>query len=166
MIYTLMGVSGCGKTTIGQMLAQKMSLEFFDADDFHTDSNKLRMKNNIPLNDEDRSSWLAKLAKNIVLWNKSGDAILACSALKQKYRDVLSSQSTEDVVFIYLKGEIKLVDNYIRYRKKHFFSRVLLESQYEILEEPEKAIVIRIDSTPENICNKIVKKINIQNMLA
>ncbi len=163
MVYILMGVAGSGKTTIGLMLSKRIELDFFDADDFHSDENLLKMKNNIALNDMDRELWLDNISKNIVLYNANGGAILACSALKEKYRDKLSSYKTEEVTFIYLKGSKKIVENHLKKRKNHFFSSTLLDSQYKILEEPSDAIVVLIDHKPEDICNELFEKINLMD---
>jgi 6-phosphogluconate dehydrogenase len=161
MVYILMGVSGSGKTTIGLILSKQIKLEFYDADDFHSNENLIKMKNNIALNDTDRELWLDNISKNIVLYNINGGAILACSALKEKYREKLSSYKTEEVTFIYLKVSKKIVKNNLINRKEHFFSSILLNSQYQILEEPSDAITILADNKPEDICKELLKKINL-----
>jgi len=105
MVIILMGVSGCGKTTVGELLAKKLSLPFFDADDFHPVENVKKMQSGMPLNDDDRKPWLDELARQIKKWNRNDGAVLACSALKEKYRQILRGNSNrEDVQIVYLKG--------------------------------------------------------------
>ena len=105
MVYIIMGVSGCGKTTVGKILAEKFAMKFYDADDFHSENSIKKMQNLIPLEDEDRIPWLLNLAVRIRQWNKGEGAVLACSALKEKYRQILSGDGKEKVIFIYLEGD-------------------------------------------------------------
>ncbi|MDQ3550649.1 MAG: gluconokinase, partial [Bacteroidota bacterium] len=100
MIYIVMGVSGSGKTTIGQLLANALHLPFYDADDFHPVENIQKMAAGTPLTDEDRQQWLETLAGNIKLWSKEGGAVLACSALKEKYRIILQSIPSDSLTWI------------------------------------------------------------------
>ena len=108
-------------------------------------------------------SCLHKISNNIVLYHTNGGSILACSALKEKYRDKLSSYGVEEVTFIYLKGSKAIVRNHLINRKNHFFSSTLLDSQYQILEEPSNAIVVLIDNKPKNVCNELFEKINLMD---
>lgn len=121
MVYVIMGVSGCGKTTIGKMLAQRLEIKFYDADDYHAQDKINKMQNSVPLDDEDRVPWLSALAGKIKLWNIGKGAVLACSALKEKYRQILSRAGREDVVFIYLEGDRDIILDRIKGRKEHFF---------------------------------------------
>ena len=160
MIYVVMGVSGCGKSTVGEMLAEKLNISFYDADDFHSDYNKEKMASGNALTDDDRAPWLGLLANTMVDWETSGGAVLACSALKQNYRDTLSSTLANAVQFIYLQGDEKTLSQRLAGRAKHFMNSGLLQSQLQTLEEPENAIVTSIANTPDEIVRNIFKAIN------
>ncbi len=159
MIYVVMGVSGCGKSSIGQLLADKLNVKFYDADDFHSASSVEKMSNGIPLNDDDRLPWLTSLAEHMVEWNRQGGGVLACSALKQKYRDWLSQHQPEQVTFVYLKGSFELISNRLAERKGHFMNANLLTSQFETLEEPTEGIIVSIEPQPEQIVEQILQEI-------
>ena len=159
MVYIVMGVSGCGKTTIGNMLAEKLKIEFYDADDYHSQNNINKMKNFIPLDDEDRLPWFLDLAKHIAKWNRDEGAVLACSALKEKYHQILSWDGKEKVAFIFLEGEKNIILERIKGRKEHFFPLGLIESQFNGLEVPLNAITVQIDKTPGEICTVIIDKL-------
>lgn len=157
MVYILMGVSGAGKTLIGQKLSDKLGIPFYDGDDFHPPKNVEKMKSGKPLNDEDRKPWLEMLAQKIHNWNQDGDAILACSALKKRYRDLLKNQSAKDeVIFIYLKGPQKLIAQRITDRSDHFMPQDLLDSQFQTLEEPDHCITVSVNQTPDEIVDSII----------
>lgn len=156
-----MGVSGCGKTTVGQLLAKEINIPFYDADDFHPKDNVEKMQNGLPLNDDDRKPWLTLLAKNISDWNKSGGAVLACSALKKSYRDLLKTGSdspelSKQVRFIYLKGSKELIYKRLLNRSHHYMPPDLLESQFRDLEEPHDALYVQIDQEPQKIVHDII----------
>ncbi len=160
MIYIVMGVAGCGKTTIGKMLAERLGMRFFDADDFHPENNVEKMRGSLPLDDMDRQYWLNKLSVHIAEWNKEGDAVLACSALKEAYRKTLICfVGKKNTLFIYLDGGFEKVTSYLHKRKNHFFPIALLSDQFEILEKPVNAITVTIEKTPEKICDEIIDKI-------
>ncbi|MEI6056579.1 MAG: gluconokinase [Lentisphaerota bacterium] len=159
MVYIIMGVSGCGKTTIGKLLADSLGIKFYDADDFHPRNNIDKMKSNIPLDDDDRNPWLLDLASHISQWNKDKGAVLACSALKEKYRQILSSYGKENIIFIYLKADKDIILERLKKRTNHFFPQGLLESQLRILDIPLKAITIDADKSPAEICTEIINKI-------
>ncbi|MFC1567430.1 gluconokinase [Thermodesulfobacteriota bacterium] len=159
MVYVVMGVSGCGKTTIGRLLAKRLALAFYDADDYHTENNVDKIKKLVPLNDEDRISWLSDLAEHIAQWNKNEGAVLACSALKEKYREILSWDGKAQVVFIYLEGDKNIILERMKGRKEHFFPLELLESQFNALEVPRNGIAVQTDKTPGEICNVIIDKL-------
>lgn len=159
MVYIIMGVSGCGKTTIGGMLAKMLAVSFYDADDYHPQNNINKMENSIPLDDDDRDPWLLDLAAHIAQWNRDGGAVLACSALKEKYRQILSWDGKEIVVFIYLEGDKDIILERMKKRKEHFIPLGLLESQFNALEVPLNAITVQIDKTPGEICTEIIKKL-------
>ncbi|TVR16873.1 MAG: gluconokinase [Balneolaceae bacterium] len=161
MVYIVMGVSGCGKTTIGKMLAEEKNLPFFDADDFHPEENVEKMRNVIPLNDEDRKPWLLNLSQKISEWNRSGGAVLACSALKESYRKLLISKSGQNQVqFIYLQGSKGLISERMKIRTGHYMPAELLDSQFKDLEEPKNALTVSINSDPESISNEILNNLS------
>ncbi|WP_265764421.1 gluconokinase [Fodinibius salsisoli] len=160
MVYIMMGVSGAGKTLVGQKLAKRMDLPFFDGDNFHPEANIQKMASGQPLNDNDRRPWLEYLAKNVKEWQQSGGAVLACSALKQKYRATLTSQ--EEASFIYLKGTLSLIASRLAERSDHFMPEELLQSQFEALEEPREAITVSIDQPPGEIVDDIIAQIQMK----
>ncbi len=142
MVLIVMGVSGSGKTTIGQRLAARLGCGFSDADDFHSVANKAKMSAGLALNDADRDPWLRALCEAIHNWERSGsDHVLACSALKNRYREMLGA-AAPNRVFIYLKGSYELIRSRLEGRSGHFFNPALLQSQFDALEEPADAIVI------------------------
>jgi len=151
-----MGVSGCGKTTIGRMLAERIALPFFDADDFHPQHNIDKMKQAIALTDDDRAPWLNSLAQLISELSRGEGAVLACSALKEKYRVILAQGGKGEVLFVYLKGGMGIIQKRMKMRKGHFMQPVLLENQFDMLEEPCNAVTVSIDPGPEQICGEII----------
>ncbi len=155
-----MGVSGSGKTTIGRLLANALHLPFYDADNFHSKENIKKMAAATPLTDEDRQQWLETLAGNIKLWSKEGGAVLACSALKEKYRIILQSIPSDALTWIVLKGDKIIIKNRIVERKDHYMPGSLLQSQLNELEVPEYGIHTDISSSPEEIVQDILEKIN------
>ena len=153
----LMGVTGSGKTTLGTMLAEKLSWDFFDGDDYHSPDNIRKMSEGIPLTDEDRADWLERLAALIsdsLSVGKPG--VMACSALKQKYRDVLSIDP-QQVRFVYLKGTPQQIRLRVQNRPGHYMKADMVESQFAVLEEPFDALTIDIDRPPEESVNLILK---------
>lgn len=161
MFLIVMGVSGCGKSTIGRSLADELGWPFYDGDDFHPPENVDKMSRGIPLNDDDRAGWLAALAELIRDQLQQGQSgVLACSALKQKYRDQLSVD-TEQVKFIYLKGDYALIQARMAARPDHYMKPGMLDSQFAALEEPVDAIVIDICHTPQEIIHLIKSKLNL-----
>ncbi len=154
MVIILMGASGAGKTTVGQLLASQLGWEFADADDYHSSTNKEKMRSGIPLTDADRAPWLETLRALIAKWIAAGkNAVLACSALKQSYRDAL--QISPEVKFVYLKGTPSLLQQRLHARHGHFMTEQMLASQLATLEEPENAIVVDVDASPAQIAAKI-----------
>jgi gluconokinase len=151
MIIILMGVSGSGKTTVGRLLARDLGWPFYDGDDFHPQANIDKMRQGIPLTDADRDSWLTALRRQIDnLIGNHQSAVLACSALKQAYRDRLRGDWPE-VRFIYLKGDYALIRRRLRKRRGHFMKADLLTSQFATLEEPQGVPTVDIAQTPEAI---------------
>lgn len=154
-IFIVMGVSGCGKTTMARLLAAATGGTWLDADDFHTAESKAKMSAGIPLTDEDRWPWLDRLNRELLATDESRTPVfLACSALKQKYRDRLIAGLTQ-ARFIYLKGSFELIRSRLASRKGHFMSRALLESQFADLEEPHDALVLDISKTDEELLNDV-----------
>jgi gluconokinase len=157
VILIVMGVVGAGKTTVGSLLARRLGWQFADADDFHPAANVEKIRNGIPLDDSDRAPWLAALRDAIVRWNvERRNAVLACSALKRKYRDELR---VDGVRFVYLKGDYELIHGRLRGRRGHFASDSILRSQFEDLEKPEDAITVEVDKTPDAIVSEIIDKL-------
>ncbi len=156
MIYLIMGVSGSGKTTIGQALSQKLGYTFYDADDFHPPENIAKMSQGIPLNDSDRLPWLLAI-KTVINKHEQlqKDAIITCSALKKSYRDLLQ-ENTRDIIWIYLKGSYESILKRLQEREEHFMKENMLMSQFKTLEEPENAVIIDINSSVEEIVQEIV----------
>jgi gluconokinase len=160
MILIVMGVSGCGKTTIGEMLADRLKCDFADADSFHSQANKDKMHKGIPLTDDDRWPWLKAIRASIVEKQADGTThVYACSALKRVYRDILRDGDT-DVTFVYLKGTPELLQERIKTRKGHFFDPKLLQSQLDTLEPPgpDEAIEVDIALSPEEIVVKVLNE--------
>jgi gluconokinase len=153
MVIVLLGVSGSGKTTVGTLLARNLGCAFYDADDFHTPENKRKMHAGIPLSDEDRWPWLARLKALIgEIVAEGRTAVVACSALHKDYRGYLWQ---EGVRFVYLKADFDLIQKRLAGRQGHFFDPSLLPSQFEELEEPRKALVVDAAKSPEEIVRTI-----------
>jgi len=154
-----MGVSGCGKSTIGKLLSQELHIPFFDGDDFHSKENVRKMSNGIPLTDKDRLKWLASLNELAINQLKNNSCIIACSALKETYRDFLNNSIENKTKWVFLHGSFEQISNRINRRGNHFMGSGLLKSQFDILEEPKKAININISLTPNNIVETIKKEL-------
>ncbi len=153
MVLVLMGVVGSGKTTVGKLLAHELGWQFADADDFHPPGNIEKIRRGVPLNDCDRAPWLSALHKAVEQWNESQhNIVLACSALKQSYRDHIRAGP---VHFVYLKGSHELIAGRLRSRQGHFASASILASQFTDLEEPDDTLTVPIDQTPEAIAAEI-----------
>ncbi len=161
MVLIMMGPMGCGKTTIGKMLAEKLGWSFYDGDDFHPEKNVEKMRAGIALTDEDRKLWLEILHGNIQRWLKEKEnTILACSALKQAYRDRLGvDQNT--VKTVYLKGSYDLLRKRIEERQHPYMDKNLLRSQLDTLEEPKDGLTADISATPEIIVRTIMNSLHL-----
>ena len=157
MVIIICGVAGAGKTTIGQLLAQELAWEFYDADDVHSVANIAKMKSGVPLTDEDRQPWLDKLRELIeqcLVARKN--AVLACSALKKAYRDRL--RVSEKVKFVFLRGNRNKITEQLQQRREHFMNPALLDSQFEDLEEPqpsERALSLELGRSPRDLVELI-----------
>lgn len=154
MVVLVMGVAGSGKSLIGAALAKALGWRFADADAFHPASNIEKMSRGIPLTDADRAPWLDGMREAIAKWSAEGEsAVLACSALKLKYRDRLSAG--QDVRVVYLKGNFDLIHSRLATRADHFMRPEMLASQFADLEEPEDAIVVNVTMPPDQIVARI-----------
>jgi gluconokinase len=162
-VVIVMGVSGSGKSTVGGLLASHLRWEFEDADWFHPASNVEKMHNGVPLTDEDRGPWLGAVAAWIDMTRRSGGhGVIACSALKRRYRDVLIGDRA-DVRLVYLKGDEALIARRIATRHEHFMPRSLLHSQYDALEEPgpeENPIIVSIEPVPREIVAQVLSALS------
>ena len=146
MVVVLMGVCGCGKTTVGRALAADLGWPFLDADDFHPEANVAKMRAGIALTDDNRWPWLDRLAAEMATINARGaHAVLACSALRQAYRDRLARGG--DVRFVHLKGDRATLAPRIKARTGHYMPESLLDSQLGTLEEPADALVVDVRLT-------------------
>ena len=162
LVIIVMGVSGAGKTTVGQLLASQLGWEYADADDFHPRANIKKMRSGIPLTDEDRIPWLSILRGVIAGWIETPkNSILACSALKRAYREILQGspevnpEVNPEVRFVYLRGTPELLRQRLHQRVGHFHTERMLESQLATLEERETALLVDIDRSPEEIVGQI-----------
>ena len=157
MIVVVMGVTGAGKTVVGQRLAAALGAEFIDADDHHPPENVAKMRTGTPLNDADRQPWLARL--NTLLREREAggrSTVLACSALKAMYREALLEDLPEARV-VHLRGAKPLIASRLAGRRGHYMNLRLLESQFAALEEPADAIVVDVGGTPEAIVATVLE---------
>lgn len=161
MIVVLMGVTGSGKTTIGELLAQRTGAIFADADDYHPEANKQKMAAGHPLNDEDRQPWLETLNQLLRGWYQSAQSgVLACSALKQQYRDTLETNLPNGAVtFVWLDTPKEIIAERLAARHHEFMNPNLLQSQIDTLEPPVDALRIVNDRAPEEVVDTILEKI-------
>jgi 6-phosphogluconate dehydrogenase len=159
IIIVLMGVSGCGKTTIGKILSKEKNIPFFDADDYHPKENIKMMKEGKPLNDKNRLPWLVKINNLIKKNSQVSSCVIACSSLKKKYRSIIKKKITIPIHFIYLRGTKKIIYERLKKRKNHFINNNLLKSQFNTLEEPSNSLTININKHPKEIISIIKEKI-------
>ncbi len=153
-----MGVSGSGKTSVGQALAHRLHCPFTDADSFHSEANRAKMAAEIPLTDEDRQPWLRAVGDAIgTAFRHGADHVFACSALKADYRRILDP--TDGCDLVYLRGDPRLLAERLAGRQGHFFKPGLLQSQLDTLEEPKDAIVVDIDQPVEAIVDFLLARL-------
>lgn len=161
-LFVVMGVSGCGKTTVGQALAARLGCPFYDGDDFHPPENVAKMASGVPLNDGDRAPWLARLAALLKEHEGKGEtAVLACSALKQQYRELL--RVSPEVQFVYLVGSFDLIWQRMSQRANHYMKADMLRSQFAALEPPadHEAIHLAIDQNVDVMVDHILQTADI-----
>ena len=163
MIVIVFGVSGAAKTTIGKLLAEQLGWRFYEGDDFHPRANIEKMRSGRPLTDEDRWPWLERLREQITRSIAAKEnAVLACSALKRAYRDRL--RVSDDVKFVFLRGDYALVAEQLRQRRGHFMNPELLRSQFADLEQPEPdedVLTSELGRTPQELVEEIKTKLRL-----
>lgn len=160
MIVLVMGTTGAGKTTVGKLLAQQLGWTFLDADDFHPPANIEKMKHGIPLTDVDRAPWLAAIHEASTRQGGMGmNCVLACSALKESYRETIGAGLTMRTV--YLKGAYEEMRAHILARHGHFAGEAILAGQFADLEEPRDAIVVSVQRTPEEIAREVRRELKL-----
>jgi gluconokinase len=158
VIVLLMGPAGSGKTTVGELLAAQLKWDFADGDNFHPPANIEKMSHGVPLGDDDRIPWLHSIREAILQWDTQGkNVVLACSALKRSYRELLLINS--HVKLVYLKGYYELFRDRLRARRSHYAGEQILAGQFADLEEPEDAITINAALSPEQIVAEIRKRL-------
>ena len=156
LVLIFVGVAGSGKTTVAKLFAEKTGAVFHEGDDFHLTSNVEKMRQGIPLTDDDRESWLRALRKIIVCsLAKNELAAIACSALKAKYRELLKG-GYERVRFVHLTGPREIIEERLKNRSGHFMPPTLLDSQFAILEPPKDAFIFSCEKTPEEIVAELI----------
>ncbi len=163
MIVVLMGVSGVGKTVVGERLAKRLGWCFVDADDLHPPNNVRKMTDGVALTDDDRLPWLESVRHVIAEHAGSGrSAVVACSALKARYREVLLA-GQDDATVVYLRGAPTVIERRLGRRRGHFFDPGLLASQLETLEEPTDALVVDVDAELEAVVEAVVKGLGVRD---
>lgn len=155
-IFFIMGVSGCGKTTIGTLLSEKLNIPFYDGDDFHPEVNVKKMEAGNALNDDDRYDWLVRL-NELAIEHVDG-AIIACSSLKESYRNILSNKIKNRVAWVHLNGTFEEISERMGKRKDHYMPSSLLQSQFDTLEPPKNAITVDITKSPELMIKEILNR--------
>lgn len=164
-VLIVMGVSGCGKSTVGQALGDALGWDFRDGDAFHPPSNVAKMKSGAPLTDDDRWPWLDAISHFIDETRaKGGHAIIACSALKRAYRDRLKG-ARPDVTFVHLAGSKALIEARMAARQNHFMPLGLLDSQFATLEPPgeaEGAVIVSVAGAPDAIVHDVLTRLGLR----
>ncbi len=156
-----MGVSGSGKSTIGRSLAEALKVPFIDGDDHHPKANVAKMTAGEPLNDSDRAGWL-KILNKIALEHRASGAVIACSALKEIYRQILSENLEDNCQWVILKGTFELIQQRMKNRAEHFMPSALLQSQFNTLEMPEYGIHLDISEDPAILVTTLLDRLKAQ----
>jgi 6-phosphogluconate dehydrogenase len=162
-VIFIMGVSGCGKSTIGKILSGTLNIPFFDGDDYHPKSNVDKMSKGVPLNDDDRYGWLVTLNQLAKKELQNNSCVIVSSALKESYRDILSTNIQNQVKWIHLVGNFNQILERINTRANHFMPSDLLQSQFNILEVPDNAFEVNIGLKPEDIVKKIIEELKMKS---
>ena len=160
----VMGVAGCGKTTVAQLLAERLGWTVAEADEFHPTANIAKMASGVPLDDDDRWPWLRAIRDWTSEQEAAGrDTVVTCSALKRMYRDVLR-QADGRVRFVHLDGSVDLIGDRLQKRTKHFMPPTLLPSQFAILEplaEDEDGVVVPVRGTPDDVADEALRRLGL-----
>jgi carbohydrate kinase (thermoresistant glucokinase family) len=158
MLVVVMGVAGVGKTTVGELVAEELGLPFHDADAFHSKENRRKMAAGIALTDEDREPWLRDLARRMGEWEGTGGAVVACSALRARHRELLSRAAPGHVRFVFLDADEETIRSRLATRKGHYMPPRLLDSQLATLEPPGPDEAARVEAvgTPEETARAVV----------
>ncbi|NUO59819.1 MAG: gluconokinase [Hamadaea sp.] len=160
----VMGVSGCGKSTVARLIAERTGFLFADADDYHSEENVDRMRRGVPLNDSDRIPWLNRLAWWLAHQDRLGvSTVLACSALRRSYRDILRS-GAPDLAFVHLDGPMQVIQLRLAHRAGHYMPASLLESQYaalEPLQADEHGLVLDLSQTPDQLAGEAIDQLGL-----
>lgn len=159
-VIFIMGVSGCGKSTIGHMLSEVLKIPFFDGDDFHPKKNVRKLSNGIPLTDDDRYDWLVSINKFAKEQLQNNSCVIVCSALKKAYRTILNTDIQSQAKWIHLVGSFEQISERLNKRENHFMPPSLLRSQFDILENPKDALEVNVSLNPTEIVDYILKEIN------
>lgn len=155
-LLLITGVAGSGKTTIGKRAAAALGWPYFEADDFHSDSNRAKMAAGTPLTDDDRAPWLASIrAKMDEVRTTRGHAVFTCSALKEKYREVLLG-GTDDVALVFLTADFETIHARVSRRQGHFMKGEMVRSQFEALEPPRDALTLDVRQAPDEILAQVL----------
>jgi gluconokinase len=160
MVILIMGTTGAGKTTVGKLLAARLGWTFLDADDFHPAANIEMMKRGIPLADADRMPWLENIHASLIQLSAAGsNVVLACSALKQSYRDKLTAGT--DMRVVYLRGTYDQMRRHIEARHGHFAGEAILAGQFADLEEPKNALVLDVSRPPDDLASNVIASLDL-----
>lgn len=157
MVIVIMGVSGCGKTTLGERSAEGLGWPYLEADAFHPQANIDKMSSGTPLTDEDRWPWLAAIRDKIKMFQTDGEsAVFTCSALKESYRAFLGMGLAEPIQWVYLRGTYETIFQRMAQRKNHYFKAEMLKSQFDALEEPDYGLILDIEDPLEEKIQRVV----------
>ncbi len=165
-IIIVMGVSGCGKTTVGELLAKQLGRPFYDGDDFHSAANIAKMASGTPLTDADRHDWLATLAADFGKWEQAGGAIVACSALKESYRQTLQAGASLPLSWVFLDGDPAVLRARLEGRTNHYMKASMLDSQLSALEKPTYGLRLNIENSPAQLVAQILAQLPLSPAVA